>query len=168
MYLGGEHRAAGGLRRRSGLRAAGRASRPSVRLPRRRRGGVLGRFFRRVGSVRLRRLCGEPRPHRSIQMANLPNEAKCKRVSSLFNDLVDPGLRYAHRKRFLTQPLAAYSEAADLWEGFPEGWEQSVLGILAAGSVFTRPDRVAGFLRTTKEPLIDPLVDIARLWRKRP
>ena len=101
-------------------------------------------------------------------MTNLPSEAQCKRASSLFNDLIEPGLRYAERKRFLTRPLAAYSQAADLWEGFPEGWEESALGMLAAGSVFTRPDRLAGFLRGTKEPLADRLVDIARLWRKRP
>ena len=101
-------------------------------------------------------------------MSNLPTEVQCKRATLLFNDLLDPGFRYAERKRFVVRPFAAYAEAAELWEGFPENWEESVFGMLAAGSVFTRPDRVAGFLRSTKDRLDDRLVGMARLWRKRP
>jgi hypothetical protein len=99
---------------------------------------------------------------------SLPTEAQCKRAASHFNDVVEPAFRYAERKRLVARPFAAYREAADLWEGFPEGWEENVLGMLAAGAVFTRPDRVAAFLRGTKQTLRDELATMVRRWRTRP
>ncbi|MFW5685696.1 MAG: hypothetical protein ACOC0O_03490, partial [Spirochaetota bacterium] len=99
---------------------------------------------------------------------SLPSEAECKRAASRFNDVLEPAFRYAERKRLIARPFAAYREAADLWEGFPEGWEENVLGMLAAGAVFTRPDRVAAFLRGTKQTLRDELATMVRRWRTCP
>jgi len=99
---------------------------------------------------------------------SLPSETECKRAASQFNDVLEPAFRYAERKRLVARPFAAYREAADLWEGFPEGWEENVLGMLAAGAVFTRPDRVAAFLRGTKQTLRDEFATMVRRWRTRP
>ncbi len=101
-------------------------------------------------------------------MITFPSEAECKRAASRFNDVLEPAFRYAERKRLVARPFAAYREAADLWEDFPEGWEENVLGMLAAGAVFSRPDRVASFLRGTKQTLRDELATMVRRWRTRP
>ena len=98
---------------------------------------------------------------------SLPTEAQCKRAASLFNDVIEPAFRYAERKRLVARPFAAYRDADDLWEGFPEGWEENVLGMLAAGALFTRPDRVAAFLRGTKQTLREELATMVRRWRTR-
>ncbi|MFW5880355.1 MAG: hypothetical protein ACOCU9_01860 [Spirochaetota bacterium] len=98
----------------------------------------------------------------------LPSEAECKRASSLLNDVLGPAFQYAERKRHVARPFSRYRETQEWWDGFPDNWEEIVLGMLAAGSVFTRPDRVAAFLRGTKTSLRDELAAIVRRWRARP
>jgi hypothetical protein len=100
--------------------------------------------------------------------ANLPTEAQCKRANTLFDDILEPVYRYAERKRLPLRAIAGYHEVHELWEGYPEEWEESVLGMLVAGAVCTRPDRVAAFLRSQKATLSDQLVAMVRAWRARP
>ena len=98
----------------------------------------------------------------------LPSEVECKRASAVLNDVVQPAFRYAERKRLVVRPFAQFHENQDWWEGFPEEWEESVLGMLAAAAVFTRPERVAAFLRSSKSNLHDDASALVRRWRARP
>ncbi len=97
-----------------------------------------------------------------------PSEAQCKRSASVFDEVLEPAFRYADRKRLAVRPFASYFKAEELWEGFPDGWEENVLGMLAAGAVFTRPERIAAFLRSMKEKLRSGVVAMVRAWRTRP
>lgn len=98
----------------------------------------------------------------------LPSEAECKRASSLLDELTEPAFAYAHRKRLIARPFARFRDTEEWWDGFPEEWEEHALGMLAAGAVFARPDRVAAFLRGTKTNLRREVATLARRWRTRP
>lgn len=98
----------------------------------------------------------------------LPTEAECKRAASMINDVMEPVFGYARRKHLLDRLFSEYEAAEDLWEGFPERWEPHVLGMLAAGSVLTRPDRVAAAIRSIAKEVRDDLVKMMRRWRSRP
>ena len=99
---------------------------------------------------------------------DVPSEAECKRATTLFNDALEPAYLYAKRKKLDQRRVQEYLSAEDLWEGFPDEWEESVIAMLVVGSVFGRPDRVAAFLRGTKEELRGDLLPMVRLWRDRP
>ena len=98
----------------------------------------------------------------------LPNEAECKRASALLDDAVEPAFRYAERKRLVARPFAEFRENQEWWDGFPEHWEEYVPAMLAASVVFTRPDRVGAFLRSSKSALRDDVAALVRRWRARP
>ncbi|TVQ25352.1 MAG: hypothetical protein EA382_07205 [Spirochaetaceae bacterium] len=100
--------------------------------------------------------------------SDLPGEAQCKRASAVFNEVHEPGYRYAIRKKIGKRPVQDFMEADELWEGFPDTWEENVVSMLIIGSLFGRADRVAGFLRGTKEELRGDLLPMVRLWRDRP
>ena len=68
----------------------------------------------------------------------LPSEVECKRASAVLNDLVQPAFRYAEQKRLVARPFAQFHENQDWWEGFPEEWEENVLGMLAASWTIRR------------------------------
>ncbi len=99
---------------------------------------------------------------------DVPSEAQCKRAETVFNDVHEPGYRYAMRKRIGARAIRDYLAAEELWEGFPEDWEEHVVSMLVVGTVFGRTDRVAAFLRGTKEAVRSDLVPMIRRWRERP
>jgi hypothetical protein len=98
----------------------------------------------------------------------LPTEAECKRAAAVLDEVLQPAFRYAERKRLVDRPFAQYQKKQEWWEGFPEQWEENVLGMLAAAAVFTRPDRVSAFLRGSKNDLRDNAAALVRRWRARP
>ncbi|MFP4483853.1 MAG: hypothetical protein ACLFO1_03265 [Spirochaetaceae bacterium] len=98
----------------------------------------------------------------------LPSEAECKRASALLDEVIQPAFRYGERKRLVDRPFARFHENQGWWEGYPEEWEEHVLGMLAVAAVFTRPDRVAAFLRGSKTDIRDDAAALVRRWRTRP
>ncbi|TVR57799.1 MAG: hypothetical protein EA426_11425 [Spirochaetaceae bacterium] len=99
---------------------------------------------------------------------DVPSEASCKRATTVFDDVNGPGYRYAMRKKIGVRAVKEFVSAENLWKGFPDDWDEYVVGMLAVGTVFGRSDRVAAFLRGTKEEVSGDLLSIIRLWRDRP
>ena len=100
--------------------------------------------------------------------SDAPSPAQCKRAETVFNDVHEPGYRYAMRKRIGARAIQDYLAAEELWEGFPDDWEEHAVSMLVVGAVFGRTDRVAAFLRGTKEAVRGDLVPMIRRWRERP
>ena len=100
--------------------------------------------------------------------SDVPSEAQCKRATTVFNDVHEPGYRYATRKKIGARALKEYVASEELWRDFPDDWEENVVAMLVVGALFGRSDRVAAFLRGTKEEVHGDLLPMVRLWRDRP
>ena len=99
---------------------------------------------------------------------NYPSEAACKRAVRKLDDLIPAIFAYGDRKRLIRRPFEEYQRLDDEWERFPEQWEDSVLGMLAADAVCGRPDRCAAFVRSIRDEFSNAELAIAREWRRTP
>jgi hypothetical protein len=97
-----------------------------------------------------------------------PSEAACKRAVRKLDDLIPAIYAYGQRKRLIKRPFEEYHRLDEEWGRFPEQWEDSVLGMLAADAVCGRPDRCAAFVRSIRDQFTNTDLAIAREWRRTP
>jgi hypothetical protein len=97
-----------------------------------------------------------------------PSEAACKRAVRKLDDLIPAIYAYGQRKRLNKRPFEEYHRLDEEWGRFPEQWEDSVLGMLAAHAVCGRPDRCAAFVRSIRDKFTNTDLAIAREWRRTP
>jgi|GEM_PF-3916018 len=103
-----------------------------------------------------------------IEKPDIPREVDCKRRSAQLNQLLPHAFEYARRKRLIDRWFRAYDALEPEWERYPEGWEDSVRGMLANAALFGSRERAAAFCRVMKKELPDELTSMARCWRERP
>ena len=99
---------------------------------------------------------------------SIPSEADCKRTAFRLNDSLEEIFDYARRKRLILRPFTAYERLAEVWKDYPDGWEDNVLGMLAAFAVCGQAKTCAAFVRSIAERLPDEEIALAREWRALP
>ena len=99
---------------------------------------------------------------------NIPKESECKRSGARLNEVLPYVFTYARRKHLTNRPFREYHELDDEWKNYPEGWEEQVLGMLAATAVVGTRKRAGAFLRSIKSELVDEEFSLVKRWRTRP
>lgn len=103
-----------------------------------------------------------------IDRDNLPREADCRRASGTLDGILGPLFRYGERKKINSRVFRPYFELEDVWESFPEGWEDNVLGMLSGHAVAGTRKGAAAFVRSAGDDLSAAELALARGWRRVP
>ena len=101
-------------------------------------------------------------------MSAFPSEVECKRAAAALDRVLGHAFEYARRKKIGRRLLSRFYDLEELWENFPENWEDIVPGMLVAGALFGRPKPAGGFVRSMGSDLRREEERLARLWRKVP
>jgi hypothetical protein len=97
-----------------------------------------------------------------------PPEQECLRTSRHFNELLPTAFAYADRKKLTTLPFRRFTLLEERWLEYPEGWGEQVLGMLAGQALFGSAKRTAAFLRSARDELSPPQIELVKEWREYP
>jgi len=98
----------------------------------------------------------------------LPTEKDCKRVSTVFNNILQHIFEYAHRKKMDKEPFETYYQMEDEWKDYPPAWEDTVLGMIAAVPVTAYPKKVRAFIRSKQDSFTKEEFALVKRWKTHP